>query len=180
MARPADLQLDGFTELNRLMRKLPDRTARRVLKKAVRAGTKPIVKAAKAKVSDDTGLLKLALGAKVKSNPRKSTAYGVIGARFGQGATKAGLKKLAAAGHEGPRDPGFYAHLVEYGTQAHGPKRAKVMSAGEGDIVYGTLVKGTRPRPFLRPAYTSNKRTALRIIGDTSWEGIKKEVTKLR
>lgn len=54
------------------------------------------------------------------------------------------------------RNPTKYAHLVEFGT------------------------KHSRAKPFLRPAYDSNRRRAMTIFRSEFWKHFRKEVARVR
>lgn len=96
--------------------------------------------AAKARAPKRSGALKQSIGIKSQKGTRgKTAALAIVGARVKvQKAVKPlrGKKKVIAR-------PAKYAHLVEKGTKAH---------AGH---------PGTKPRPFLRPAFDAVKTQAL-------------------
>lgn len=62
-----------------------------------------------------------------------------------------------------------HAHLVEFGTQARPelivPTRRRVLA--DGSVIFGARVRhrGTRPRPFLRPAVDEKTGEALTRVG---------------
>ena len=74
-------------------------------------------------------------------------------------------------------DPGNYAHLVEFGTKAHGPKHAKFMTLPGGG--FARRVRGTQPRPFMRPAFDSQADAANKKIEEVLWKGIVREAKRM-
>ena len=98
---PNGIKINGMADLERKLKALGSETiAKRVLRKAIRAGVKPILSAARANVPVESGALKKSLANKVKVN--KSAAYGLVG------------PATDYVGENGQR-PSKYAHLVEYG-----------------------------------------------------------------
>ena len=67
MAAVATIKLEGFAELERRLKKLGPKIARRELGKAVRAAAKPVIKTARARVPIATGELRKSLGTKSKT-----------------------------------------------------------------------------------------------------------------
>jgi hypothetical protein len=59
-------------------------------------------------------------------------------------------------------NPVKYAHLVEYGTAPHGTKKKKAMS--DGTTVFGSRTAGSKPRPFMRPAWEGSKVSCEGVI----------------
>lgn len=89
---------------------------RTITLKAVKAGAKVVLKATKAGVRKNSGLLKKAQGVKAaKSRAGKTISYAVVGSR----------RKVEAAvvrkGRNKPQKavPAFYDHLVRLGTKPH-------------------------------------------------------------
>ena len=79
MAKPATIT--GDKALLKLLKKLPDKTARKVSRQAVNAGATPILKAARRLVSVDDGTLKKALDKKVKTYKKTKAVVAIIGPR---------------------------------------------------------------------------------------------------
>tara|TARA_Y100001963_G_scaffold63430_1_gene88368 strand:+ start:5405 stop:5884 length:480 start_codon:yes stop_codon:yes gene_type:complete len=151
--------LNGTKELEALLSKLPDKMGAKVLKKSMREATKPMVKAAKALVPVKTGKLKKSI--KVKDSRKKVKGNHAV--LFGT------LKSTP------------YAHLVELGTQRHviTPESSRFLK------IFGTYTKevvhpGTRPRPFLRPAFDREKGNWFKLLGKSVYKNIDKEVKKMR
>lgn len=99
------MNLDGGLELVNLLRELPKRVEKKGHRAAITAACTPIARAAKASAPRESGLLKKAIGKKVKSYSR-GTVAGIIGA-----------KRAIQGQHKGKnRVPANYLHLVEKGT----------------------------------------------------------------
>ncbi len=92
------IKIEGLDELDKAIRKLPQNIQKRVLKGALRAGGRVIVKDAKQRVPVDSGTLK------------KSIV--VVTGRSKEGALMFVTTKSSA----------FYSHLIEFGTSKMRPQ----------------------------------------------------------
>jgi len=153
------MQLEGFKELAAALRELPERIARNGLRAAVNAGSTVIKKQAIANAPEDTGALKANLYQKQireQSGPMQQTFY--VGVRKGVAkyANNAANKRSGKAGKT-YKDEGttFYWRFLEFGTS----KMA--------------------PRPFLRPAFETQKESAVKAIGEKLDERIQKHARDL-
>lgn len=151
-------------------------------RKGVNEATKLVLASAKANVPQRTGMLRKALGRKVVAMRNGGGYVGIVGPRkdlsekerakrqreFERGERKrapgkARFRKVVKyKGREITVNPVKYAHLVEYGTAPGAPKKKRVMS--DGEAVYGVRTAGTPPRPFMRPAWESNKAACEGVI----------------
>lgn len=129
-------------------------------KKAVTAGARIVLNAAKSFAPKRTGLLRKSLGQKVKLYGGE-TAVAIIGPRTGFrkklvrlgsktaiATSKKGQKLLAAGGKEEWADPAKYAHLQELGT-AHSPAHT-----------------------FMRPALDTTRSQVTAAIGKVMADGV--------
>ena len=96
-----------------MFRVLPERTQRKVLRPAVRAAAKPVVKAARQKVPKKTGALRKSLGTKVKTYTGSQSVVAIVGPRTG-------FRTVDDNGRA--NDPARYGHLVELGTKNNAPQ----------------------------------------------------------
>ncbi len=176
-----------------------------VLKGALRKQAGKTAKAAKAGVPPGrTGLLKRSIGYLYRK-PRRSTGQigvFVIGSRasvhatisppagrikrfllnvFSRGPKKKGpklskrvLKKFA--GRTLSVQPWRYAHLVEGGRVAVGPRKKKVMS--DKASVFGRDAAGVKGRPFMKPAAAMLDAGAMAEIAADVEIGLAREVAK--
>jgi HK97 gp10 family phage protein len=141
--------LQGATELIKALQTLGERTQRKVMRQAVNAACNPTLKAARANVHDESGLLKKSLAKKIKTYPDRQTVVGIIGP-----------DTQTAGEYKGkPRVPWRYAHLVHDG---HIDEK-------------GNFVPGN---PFLRRAYESTEGATVDVMADKLGKGIEKEAAK--
>lgn len=105
----ARVTITGAAKLDRALKALGSK-ANRVGAGAVTAAAKPIIKAARANVPTQSGLLKKSLGSVMRRYTGTSVA--VIGARSSVSGEYKGRKRL----------PVKYSHLVEFGTVHSAPK----------------------------------------------------------
>jgi HK97 gp10 family phage protein len=109
MARSATVT--GDRQLRRTLARLDDKVQKKLLRQAVQASSKPVVKAARNAAPVETGTLKRSIGVKMKIYKRQATAMAIVGPRTGFGFTD----------DDGVRhDPANYGHLVEGGTVYQG------------------------------------------------------------
>lgn len=120
----------------------------RILKRAIGAGTKLILREAKARAPRETGLLRKSLGRKVKVYRNSGTVVGIVGPRAG---FKETVTRSRGRWLPGPvvSDPIRYAHLVELGTRPHALGKGSNLRKGRQS---GHTHPGAAARPFLRPA----------------------------
>lgn len=159
------LELQGNKELIRAMEQLSNKVQRDIGRKAVRAGSMPIFKEAKANlgrvVSDEaTGKLKKSMGRRFRT--KKGIHYVVIGPALPEGA-HAHLVEFGT----GPR----YRHSLESravaGEKAAGlgrttQKEARVIKGKlEAAGIHGGYTGIMPARAFMRPAYDSQRGKAI-------------------
>jgi HK97 gp10 family phage protein len=143
------------------------RTVRnKVLRKAVNASSRVVLAAAKSLVPRGTGMLRRSLAVRVQTYRASGKVVGIIGPRTGTSGSGAKRKqtsfgaKMAQTG----QNPAKYAHLVEFGRATVSVSKAKVLS--DGSTIFGRSVKAVPPRPFLRPAFESNKSAVVAQMGE--------------
>lgn len=141
--------LTGAKELEKALKTLGERTQRKVTRQAVNAACTPILKAARANVEVESGLLKESLAKKIVTYPEAMTVVGIIGPDT--------QTKGEFDGE--PRVPWRYAHLVENGH-----------INPQGEFV--------PPHPFMRPAYDSSEAQALDVMKEKLGKGIEREAAK--
>lgn len=134
------MHVKGLSELQRLLDQLPAKIEKNVMRGAMRAGAKPILVEAKARVPVESGELRD--GLKIKTSGR-------------------GSRVVASVRATGPH--AFLANFFEYGTSPHlipGP-----LAIGQG-FVQGVEHPGISARPFLRPAMDAKTREAVVAAGN--------------
>lgn len=144
------VQTSGFKALEAALGELPKATARNVLKRTLTKAAEPIRARAEQVAPRDTGTLKqsIIVSASVKNKVGKAEYAAAMRAGRGKAAAVSAMRdaRRATPGsfaemYVGPAVPdAFYAHLVEFGTRHSAAK------------------------PFMRPAWDSEKDNALAII----------------
>ena len=158
-------RITGMNELSRRLQRLPVALQRSAETAVLRAGAKPITKAAKGRAPVGTGrhsgLLKKSIGARVKK------VRGITSARIGprtKMAVSLGTKiarktkgnRVAGQPYEAMKDPNKYAHLVEFGTSHSAAK------------------------PFIRPALDSSRNEAFEAMREGYRTHLVRVVNRLR
>jgi HK97 gp10 family phage protein len=154
----AEIKMDtsSLNHLIKAMEELDRKVRNNALRKALKEGRSIYLKAARTLVPTKYKVLKKSLGFREKFKFAKGFAYSVIGPKRRAGKTIKGLERI----------PTKYAHLVEFGAAPH--------TIGRGDITSDILLAakrkykstglphpGSRPKPFLRPAWDQNKSKIL-------------------
>ncbi len=164
----ATRKLTGFKELDRKLRKLPEKVHKKVMRQSVRAASKPMVKTARAKVPRRTGQLRKSLGVKVKRYG--GTFVAILGPRSG-----------FSGEHEGRSvDPVKYAHLVELGVAPHAivPRTVGGLLYVDGVWLPRVEHPGLEPTGFFQKAFDTQKGAALAAMKKKLRDGITREAKK--
>lgn len=150
----------------------------KVLRKSIRAALKPMLKSVKANAKrvGRTGLLANSIGIRVKYYRKSGTIVGVVGPRRNFKRTK----RVQANSPPVDAIPSNYAHLVEFGTRVHYAREPFVRKVGAGGVfgdqfITQQRIPGSRPRPFMRPAFDANKNTSQRAMA----QAVKRELGAL-
>ena len=139
--------LTGDAELNRKLKKLSGKEAKKVVRKSLRPALKPVLQEARGNAPKDTN--NLSKNIKIKSIPRSRT---YIGARVTSGSKK------AKPGNENSGDA-FYGAFLEYGTKP----RATKLGASRGRI---------KPIRYMKKAADKKREHAMRIYREGIAAGI--------
>jgi hypothetical protein len=124
------------------------------LARIMRNSGKPILAAADAALTgDDTGALRRSLGLVLRKSPERRRMAVYLGPRVGPEWNLVDPKTGKRV-----RSPVRYAHLIEFGTQAHIVIRRGVRHDGSF-YQYSIAHPGTAARPFMRPAFEGAKET---------------------
>lgn len=145
------IKIEGAKAMEKALRRLPDDLKRSGETAVLRAGAKPINKAAKAKVPSESGLLKKSIGINVKKVRGVRTAR--VGPRTGRGAV------VTRNGRQVFSNPTKYSHLVEYGTShsAAQPFIRPAVESTKGEVV-GAMATGYRKHLARTAARLRKKR----------------------
>lgn len=148
----------GSRETSRALRALANAVSV-PLNATSRFALQPTLKAAKQNVKalpldDSTGALEASLTIKRKARSSKLNPVYQVG-------PDSGFRK-------GKRRPVSYAHLIEFGTAPHAqPNR-------------GIVHPGTRPKPFMTPAYHATKEEVVKRFGQRIGPEMEKRAARLR
>lgn len=174
-------KVEGFKELEVAMLKLEKQATRKtVARNALKKAAAPIKAAMESNAPVDDGDLKgsILVSTKIKGEAGKAAYASTMRRTHGDKATA--VKAMRDARREakgtvppvvmfvGPAQNIYYAHLVEFGTKPH-------INAG---MFAGSKHPGTAPRPFVRPAWDSNKDAAMQIIATELRVEIDKAITR--
>ena len=149
------LDLTGDKALMRNLDRLTDKVGRRVLRKAMRAAARPVVKAAKGFAPVSTGKvkkhLKDSIGTRFKWYGSTGTEVVVVGPRIKYKKEKdSSGKRQLVRDDKGRRISvlaGQHGYIVEFGTGPRYTKKGAFRGVGPA-------------QPFMRPAWDSQKRAA--------------------
>lgn len=168
----ANFVIDGIEDLQNALGRVNENMQGKAARRALTKGGAHIVKDARRLVPSRFGLLKISLGQKVRS--RRGLVVSAIGARRGFKSKKA--DQIRTRGKTaGGSSPSRYAHLVEFGTAPHiiKPNNAEALAIlSSGKVVDEVNHPGSRPHPFLRPAFEMNRTAAFTVMSRTLGEFI--------
>lgn len=155
------LEIKGGTELAKALAEFPVKLEVTVMGTALRSGAKKVEALAKEYVPVRTGALKDTIMIRRRDNRRR----GFVNVFVSAGDRKKGV---------------FYAHMVEYGTQAHQikPKNAKSLFIA-GLLRTAVQHPGAKPTGFMRRALDDGAQDALNAIVTSASAGIRR-LTKRR
>lgn len=172
-----DIQIQGLADLQRRLKRLPEKIQRVTLIKATQAGALPILAAATAKVPRLTGNLASKIRVKftrrgINSAEASIGVFGLSGAARKRAVAKH-VKKTGSLPTWRELGDVFYALFVEKGHDILVGRRRKAdseLSAGRltrrrrMGVTAGTVVGHVAAQPFLRPAIDETKDQVVRIV----------------
>ena len=165
----------GLAELDQLMKSLPAKIEKNVLKGALRAGQKVMLQGAKNHLSEvtkrDSGALENILRIRLA---RKAERFGWV-------------RSYLVAGDK----YAFYSHMVEFGTASFYSGAGKTVGApyviaaqAKKSLFFGGEAKevvlhpGIKPKPFMRPAMDEQAENSLKAMIQFMQKRIPKELQK--
>jgi hypothetical protein len=162
------VHLEGFKELDRMLKQLPVKMETRVLKAAVLAGLKGAVtkSKAKARVIKDSGALAKSIKSETLKKRRRSSPYVV--------ATAGPRKDAKASNGEWCAK---YGMVVEFGFSDTGISPGGIRRKGWKKRYRGSLSRG--PYPFMRSSLAEQAPYVLRDMQRNIGKKIEKEAAKL-
>lgn len=156
------------------LRELKGAVQRRVLRKAIRNGAKPVIDAMRALAPKDTGTLKKSIGSRVTTT-RKKQVVAIIGPRRRFTRVVKGRTYTATK----------YRHLVEKGRKAvkikptkPGEERKKGIAMPIGKGIFRASAQAAPGKPFLERAAAGVTQEALDIVQRVVAQELKAEVAK--
>jgi len=152
----SELHVSGLSELDKLLKELPAKVERNIMRGAMRAGAKVFADRAKQMVPVRSGQLRGSI--KVSTRSKRGRVSATV---------RAGGKKA------------FYAHMVEFGTARHfikPRKRKSLFFAGLAREVVDH--PGSTPKPFMRPALDGGQAEAVNAVADYIRKRLAKEAAK--
>jgi len=167
-----NVEITGLKELYDLLQDLPTKVEKNVMRGALRRGQNVFKDAAKSLINNKTGALSKSIRVRFKT---KSEKMGWI------------RSHLIA----GDKDA-YYAHIVEFGSASYYTGKGKTVGKpytikGKGGkallIAGGNPVKsvvhpGSRPKPFMRPAFDNSNQTAINEMATYIRDRLPKEIKK--
>lgn len=177
------MRLNGAAEIEGLLKKLPEKVAKRVVVSSLRQGGTVIAKAAKSNLATHGSIVTGALSASIKTITVRNPTMGAAQVKVGIVGKKLNVIR---PGETKPRriGPGTYAKWVEYGTGEHRIEAAdgKTLAWGAGgSTVFTRSVDhpGAKAKPFMRPAVDTRGPAAARKVVEAAAKGIAREAGKL-
>jgi len=156
----ATVEIRGEKELQRILRVLPQKVSRNLQLKALREGSKPLIKAAKNNAPSRTGTLIKSIGTTLDRKTKGASIY--VGVRSGKR----------------QRYDGWYGWFVERGTKGFG-KRKKVSGDvanrhSTPSVIYSKGGSGLKANPFFERAWDDTQTTVYEKIKVTIQEVVVK------
>jgi hypothetical protein len=147
-------RLEGVEQTARELRAFPPRLQRKWIRLATTKGAQIFAKTAKATVPTESKQYKRAVGYKVWVGRKTGKVAAFIGARLGHKTMYKGK----------PRDPRYYAHIVEGGRKSVKPKKKSVLAhvpldRDQTQLItwYGKHVRAARPQRPLARSFRQSK-----------------------
>ncbi len=154
----------GWKELDEALLQISDiATQKRVLVNAMKKALKPVAEDARQRVPVDEGDLRDSIVV--------STA---ITRRQGRGIVR-GVPRVYVGTNNGS------GHLIEFGTGPRKSQATKKQVLAAGGVVFGTTANANAlpARPFIRPAFDSNREKVLEIFGREMWKNLERTAKRL-
>ena len=189
MANNSSVEITGLKELYDLLQTLPTKVENNVMRGALRAGQNKMMEGVKSKLRENNSLKTRALEQSIRI-------------RFNRKALKRGL--ISSYLIAGSKDA-YYSHMVEYGTVPHfisvkkevAPSRMTrrgrktfgistinkmvkndSLRIGQNFVGQSVAHPGSRPKPFMRPAFDQYNDDAIKSIANYLNKRIPNEIKK--
>lgn len=137
--------VSGLPELKILLKDLPEKLVKKVLRAAMRKGGNQFLKAARALAPSRSGALKRSFKLRVR--------------------TRRGKVELEMTAGDAVA---WYAHIVEFGSEAHAisAPRGGALKLGPSTFRKAVDHPGTKENPFMRKAFDGEHERVLRIVAE--------------
>lgn len=158
-----DIAIEGGKELAKLLKELPSRIEKKIMRAAMRQGANVIMKQARQNAPVDSGDLRKSI--RTSTRARKGNV---------EASVKAGNKKA------------YYSHMVEFGTAVHGisGRNGKMLKftlpTGQTIFTKRVLHLGARARPFMRPAFDARNKDAISKVVQEIRSRLPEEIKKAK
>jgi len=145
----------------------------KILRKAVRAGSKPIRQAMKANAPKRTGSMGSSMSVRIATNKKTGAVYAVIGPR----------RRFQKKGVKGKVTPTKYAALVVGGTKPHAIGKGSTLGRKRGKRIVahnqrGGLHPGSKSNPFMQRSHASTRESSLSAMRKVIEDGIVEALAK--
>ena len=150
-------KIEGLKELDAALAELPKATGKNVMRRVARKALEPVIKAAKPYAPVNKGKLRQSLAVSTKLSKRQAA----LARREEAAEGKASITVYAGAAALP------HAHLMEFGTKARVQKKT------------GKSTGSVKPRPFMRPAWDSQRDNVLKIFTGDMMKEIEAAATRL-
>ena len=160
-----EIQISGLDRVDKAFKDLEWKVKKRVLKKAVRSGLKPVHEEVKNAAPKDTKSLSRAFKISVDMKPAGDRVTGNV---------KVDKKRSYQTG-QGRKRPIRYMHFVTLGTRPHRIGKGKIRGEWKSDIAH----PGQRANDFLDRVYVQKHREMIAEFNKRYGEEVAKEARML-
>jgi HK97 gp10 family phage protein len=162
--------IKGVEEAARSLNRLEKAVRNKVKRKALTKGSQVVNKQIKQNAPTDSKLLRKSLAYKVRTYRQSGVMVSYIGPRLG-------FREMVRGK---PRDPRYYAHIVERGRKAVAPKKKSVLkfTAQDGRVVFGRKVRAVAGTRFMNRAWVTSSGPAQDAMIHEIKTGLEQEAGK--
>ena len=170
MADGVKIKVEGIEKANRNLKQLEYKVRKKVIRKAVREGSKVALKAIRAEVPKETGALGRSFHVKVDVDRRTGSVTGQA---------KQNRKRKATKSDRGNM-PSRYLHLVVLGSSPHEIRpRARALVIADNVLRAGASHPGAKANDFVGRAARRSERQSLQRFTVVYGEGVTQAVKEL-
>ena len=164
------IKVEGYKETIAVLKQLTDAMRKNIIRSALRASAKPMLKSARSKVPKRTG--QLAKQLKIASYRDRNAPRSEV---------SVAIKPVFSRHKKSGKANAFYARFIHEGTVD--PRKSKkgkllVFKNREGKMIFTRSVKGIKANPFLTRAFHEQGDHTIRIFSDELGKAVEKYVNK--